>query len=239
MIELFFATSVNVYKILIALEEMSFKYGIKLIDISKGEQLDPANLAGSPTLKLPVIRDTAPTDSGDPVVVFESGAILQYLAEKSGTFLPAESRQRREVMQWLFWQVGNLGPVSGQAWHFLAFAPKIAPAVDNQYAYDRYFHMMSALWKVLDKKLSEQEYLAGAYSIADMACYPWIIYFDPLEGMSAYPNILRWRDSIAARPAVQRVYALVATLKTGYTFNAEKKMALYPWEGIVENMITT
>jgi GST-like protein len=239
MIELFFCTSVNVYKILIAFEEMGLAHEIRLIDISKGEQLDPATVAGSPTGKLPVIRDNAPADGGPPRVVFESGAILQYLAEKTGQFLPAAPRARMDAMQWLFWQTSNLGPVTGQAWHFRAFAPRIAPDVDNQYSYNRYFHMMAALWRVMDTRLAEQPYLAGEYSIADMACYPWIIYLDPLEGMEAFPNIARWRDEIAARPAVQRVYERVATFKTGYEFNREKSMAFYPWDGVLKHMITT
>ena len=239
MIELFFATSVNVYKIMIALEEMDISYNINLIDISTGEQHDPAKMAGSPTGKLPVIRDNAPSDGGQPQVVFESGAILQYLAGKTGRFLPAESRRQLEVLQWLFWQVGNLGPVSGQAWHFHAFAGRIAPDFDNTYSRSRYFNMMSALWRVMDKRLSEQAFLAGEYSIADMACYPWIIYFEAQEGLSAYPHIQHWRDEIAARPAVLRTYKRIAALKTGYEFNAEKSVALYPWEGIVKNMITT
>lgn len=239
MIDLFFATSVNVYKVMIALEEMELAYEIHKIDISKGEQLDPANLAGSPTKKLPVIRDRGPEDRGSPRVIFESGAILQYLAEKTGKFIPSESRERFEVMQWLFWQVGNLGPVSGQAWHFHAFAPRIAPDIDNSYSRSRYFNMMSALWQVMDNRLSENDYLAGNYSIADMACYPWVIYFDAQEGRGAYPNISRWCDAMAERPGVQRCYERVAQIKTGYDFNDEKKVAYYPWEGVLKNMITT
>jgi GST-like protein len=237
MIELFFATSVNVYKIGIALEEMALPHTYSLIDLSKGEHLDPANIANAPTAKVPVIRDNAPADGGQPIIVFESGAILQYLADKSGRFLPSDFRRRLEVMQWLSWQIGGLGPISGQAWHFHAFAPLIAPDFDNSYARDRYFKMMSEFWRVLDKRLSDRQFIAGDYSIADMACYPWIIYFEPVEGMAAYPNIARWCGEVAARPAVRRFYDKVVTLKTGYAFN-EKKMTLYDWPGIVKNVIT-
>jgi GSH-dependent disulfide-bond oxidoreductase len=239
MIDLFFATSTNVYKILIALEEMEQSYSLQLIDISKGEQLDPANLAGSPTQKLPVIRDNAPADGGEPLVIFESGAILQYLADKTGMLLPKEPRSRLAAIQWLFWQVGGLGPISGQAWHFHAFAPRIAPDFDNSYSTSRYYNMMSALWRVLDGQLGKTPYLAGEYSIADIACYPWIIYFAAQKGIDAYPNIVRWRDAIAARPGVQRAYARIAEVKTGYEFNEEKKVAFYPWEDVLKNMITT
>lgn len=239
MIELFFCTSVNVYKIAIAMEEMGLEYEHRLIDISKGEQHDPALLAGSPTGKLPVIRDLDPDDGGEPVVVFESGAILTYLAEKTRRFLPDEPRTRRLTLQWLFWQVGNLGPISGQAWHFHAFSSRIAPDFDNSYAHNRYFRMMADLWKVLDRQLAGHTYVAGEeYSIADIACYPWIIYFDPLEGMDAFPNIKRWRDVVAARPALRRAYQRATELKTGYAMN-EQHMTLFPWEDIQRNMIAT
>lgn len=226
MIELFFATSVNVYKVAIALEEMALPYEIRLVDISKGEQHDPANLAGAPTGKVPVIRDDDPADGGEPQVVFESGAILQYLADKSGMLLPADPRRRLAAIQWLYWQVGGLGPVSGQAWHFHAFAERIAPDFDNSYARGRYFGMMAALWRTLDRQLADCGYLAGEYSIADIACFPWISYFAPPEGMAAFPHIARWREAIAERPGVRRAYARARTLDTGYAFN-EKGMSLF------------
>lgn len=238
MIDLFFATSVNVYKVMIALEEMDLDYRILLIDISKGEQLDPTNVAGSPTGKLPVIRDHDPADGGEPQLVFESGAILQYLAEKTGRFLPAAARARMEAIQWLYWQVGGLGPISGQAWHFHAFAPRIAPDFDNSYAFSRYHNMMSKFWRVLDNELAKKPFIAGEYSVADMACYPWVIYYPAQEGMEAYPNIMRWRDKIAVRPAVQRCYRRASEQQTGYEFNKEKQVAYYDWEGVRRTMIT-
>ena len=239
MIELFFCTSVNVYKVAIAMEEMGLEYEHRLIDISKGEQHDSARLAGSPTGKLPVIRDFDPADGGEPAVVFESGAILLYLAEKTDRLLPSDPRARRLAIQWLFWQVGNLGPLSGQAWHFQAFAPLIAPGFDNSYARNRYYRMMADHWRVLDRQLAVNTYVAGAeYGIADIACYPWIIYFDPPEGMAAFPNIRRWRDLLAARPAVRRAYERARRLNTGYAMN-DKDMTLFPWEEIQRNMIVT
>lgn len=239
MIDLFFATSVNVYKIVIALEEMDLDYRINLIDISKGEQRDPTNLAGSPTGKIPVIRDNDPADGGEPEVLFESAAILMYLSEKTGKLMPTEPRARRVAMQWLIWQAANLGPISGQAWHFFAFAPLLAPDFDNSYSHSRYFKMMSELWTVMDQRLSVVPYLAGEYSLADIACYPWIIYFDPLEGMDAYPNIKAWRDRVMERPAVRRSYAKIAQIKTGYVFLPDRKVAVYPWDDVAKNMITT
>jgi GST-like protein len=238
VIELFFVTSPNVYKIVIALEEMALPYTLRPVDLSAGAHLDPANVAGVATGKLPVIRDDEPADGGEPVVVFESGAILQYLGEKSGKLLPAEPRARLEVMQWLFWQMGGLGPVGGQFWHFLAFAPKIAPDFDNSYAFNRYSNMWTALWRTMDRQLAERPYLAGDYSIADIACFPWIIYIDPRDGIDRYPNVRRWRDDIGARPAVRNAYANAGALDTGYERN-EKGASLFPWEGLVKHVIVT
>ena len=238
MIELFFVTSPNVYKIAIALEEMALPYRLCPVDLSTGAHLDPANVAGAATGKLPVIRDDDPPDGGEPVVVFESGAILQYLAEKSGKLLPAEPRARLETMQWLFWQMGGLGPIGGQFWHFLAFAPKIAPDFDNSYALSRYANMWSALWQTMDQRLTDRPYLAGAYSIADIACFPWIIYIDPQEGVDSFPNVRRWRDDLAARPAVREAYAKAGSLDTGYDRN-EKGASLFPWEGLLKHVIVT
>lgn len=236
MIELFYTTSTNVYKILVALEEMNLAYRITPIDISAGEHRDPAKVGGSPTGKLPVIRDEDPIGGGESLTVFESGAILQYLAEKSGKFLPSAARERFEVMQWLFWQVGNLGPAFGQSWHFINFAPRIAPDVDNSYAYSRYANMVTGLWEVMERHLADRAFLAGDYSIADIAAYPWVSYFDPKEGREAYPNVARWIYVIAERPAVKKAYALIAEQKTGYVFDKERNVTIYPWEGVMKNV---
>ncbi len=238
MIDLYFATSPNVYKVAIALEEMALPYRIVPVDLSQGVHRDSAQLAGANTGKVPVIVDHDPPDGGAPFTVFESGAILQYLAEKSGLFLPKDLRGRSTVMQWLFWQMGGIGPIGGQAWHFFAFAPKIAPEFDNSYAFDRYFKMWSALWRVLDDQLSDHAYIAGDYSVADMATFPWISYLEPREGTEAYSNVLRWRDAIAARPAVRRAYEKAAATDFGYDRN-EKGVTLFPWEGLLQNVIVT
>lgn len=237
MIELFFVTSPNVYKVAIALEEMELPYTLTPIDLSKGDHLDPSKVAGALTRKLPVIRDSTPAD-GDPITIFESGAILQYLAERSSRYLPTESRARLEALQWLFWQVGGIGPIGGQVWHFMTFAPRIAPDFDNSYAMSRYFHMYSSLWQVMDGRLADRPFLAGDYSIADMACFPWISYVEPREGIDEYPNVRRWRDAISTRPAVRRAYERGAALDTGYERN-EKGVSLFPWEGLLENVIET
>ena len=238
MIDLFFCTSPNVYKVSIALEEMALPYTLHSVDLSSGKHLDPANIAGASTGKLPVIRDDDPAYGGDPIVVFESGAILQYLGEKTGKLLPTDPRARLEVMQWLFWQMGGLGPIGGQHWHFLASAPKIAPDFDNSYAFNRYAHMWSALWATMDKRLADSAYLAGDYSIADIACFPWISYIEPQDGVDKYPHVRRWRDELAERPAVRTAYEKGMALETGYERN-EKGVSLFPWEGLLKHVIVT
>jgi GST-like protein len=183
-----------------------------------------------------VIVDHDPAGGGAPHSVFESGAILQYLAEKSGKFLGNDWRERSEVMQWLFWQVSGLGPIGGQAWHFLDLAPRIAPEVDNTYACNRYFKMFAALWKTMNRRLEGREFLGGNYSIADMACYPWIVYFEPLDGIGEYPNVRRWRDRIAERPGTKRAYAAHLSVDTGYERTA-KGTTMLPWEGVMKHVI--
>jgi GST-like protein len=237
VIDLFFATSPNVYKVSIALEEMALPYRLVPIDLSQGAHRDPTSVGGAPTGKIPVIRDAVPADGGAPLTVFESGAILQYLARKAGQFLGEGVREQLAVQQWLYWQVGGIGPIGGQLWHFRAFAPRIAPDVDNSYALRRYDRMFDALWQVMDRRLADAAYLAGAYSIADMACFPWIAYVAPSSGIEAFPNVLRWRDAIAARPAVRAAYRQGEAVDTGYERN-EKGVSLFPWEGLLEHVIT-
>lgn len=238
MIELFFATSPNVYKVLIALEEMELPHRLVSVDLSRGAHHDPANLGGGVTGKVPVILDHQSADGSGAYTVFESGAILQYLAEKSGRFLPTSARERLEVMQWLFWQVGGIGPIGGQLWHFRMFAPRIAPEFDNSYARSRYETMFGSLWRVMNTRLAKSEFLAGDYSIADMAAFPWVAYLEPNGGVAAYPHVLRWRDTLAARPAVRAAYAAGENIDTDYERN-EKGVSLFPWEGLLQHVIST
>lgn len=237
MIDLYFATSPNVWKVCIALHEMALPHRLVAVDLSQGHQHDPDRLGGALTGKVPVLVDHAPADGGAPMTIFESGAILQYLGEKTGRFLPIEPRARSTVMQWLFWQMGGLGPIGGQAWHFLAFAPTIAPDHDHGYARGRYTRMWSSLWRTLDRQLATHAYVAGDdYSVADMACFPWIAYFEPPDGAAACPHVVRWRDAVAARRAVREAYAAAAKVDTGYGLN-EKGVTLFPWEGVMQNLI--
>lgn len=238
MIDLYFVTSPNVWKVCIALHEMELPHRLLPVDLSKGEHHDASRLGGARTHKVPVIVDHAPADGGEPFTVAESGAILQYLGEKTGRFLPTDMRGRSRAMQWLFWQMGGLGPIGGQAWHFHAFAPAIAPAADHGYARNRYLNMWSALWRTLEEQLADHAFLAGDYSIADMACFPWVSYLEPREGLAGFPNVVRWRAAMASRDAVRAAYAAARQVDTGYGLN-EKGVTLFPWEGVMQNLIVT
>lgn len=202
MIELYFAATPNGLKIKLFLEETGLPYFITPVGLSKGEQFQPAFLAISPNNKIPAIVDHAPAGGGAPLAVFESGAILQYLAEKSGQLLPTDLRGRLKVLQWLYWQVGGLGPMAGQAGHFRVYAPEPVP-----YAVDRYTREVARLYGVLDRRLAGREFIAGAFSIADVACYPWIVPHEAHgQTLSDFPNVERWFMAISARPATQRTY---------------------------------
>ena len=237
MIELFYSPSPNVYKVMIALEEMALPYDIIFVDLSKGEQFDPARLGGSIAGKVPVVRDHQPGWGEDPVTVMESGAILQYLAEKTGLFISGDPRARSATMQWLFWQMGHLGPIGGQFWHFKAFAERIEPETDFSYPRRRYKRMLTALWDVMERRLAASPFLAGEYSIADIACYPWIRYLGPETG-DPYPHLLQWRDAIAARPAVESAYTRNANVRTGYG-RTERQTIAYPWQGLAQHTIVS
>lgn len=204
MIELSYWTTPNGHKVTIFLEETNTPYQITPIDISKNEQFGEAFLKIAPNNRIPAILDTAPADGGAAISIFESGAILQYLAEKTGKFIPADLRARTEVMQWLFWQMGGLGPMAGQNHHFGTFAPEKIP-----YAIERYVKETARLYGVLNKALSAREYVAGEYSIADMACYPWIVPYErQQQNLDDFPHLKRWFNAIKSRPAVMRAYAL-------------------------------
>lgn len=205
MIELYYWATPNGHKITLFLEEAGVDYSIHPINIGKGEQFAPDFLKIAPNNRMPAIVDTAPAGGGAPVSLFESGAILLYLAEKTGQFIPADLQGRAEVLQWLFWQMGGLGPMAGQNHHFSAYAPEKIP-----YAIDRYVKETARLYGVLDKRLADRAFVAGDdYSIADMASYPWIVPYERQgQDLNDFPNLKRWFDAIAARPATARAYAI-------------------------------
>lgn len=210
MIDLYYWPTPNGHKITLLLEELAeagarLDYRMVPVNIGKGDQFKPDYLAFSPNNKMPAIIDHAPADGGEPISVFESGAILPYLANRSGRFFGSDTRQKVAVNQWLMWQMAGLGPMSGQYGHFTVYAPEKIP-----YAIDRYTREVQRLLGVLDTQLAKHAYVAGDdYSIADMAIHPWVNAYDkaPLD-MTPYPALQRWHAEIAARPAVQRAYAL-------------------------------
>lgn len=204
MIDLHYWPTPNGHKITLFLEEAGLDYRVHPVNIGKGDQFTPEFLAFSPNNKMPAIVDHAPADGGDAQTVFESGAILLYLAEKTGQFLSTDPRTRIETLEWLFWQMAGLGPMTGQYGHFNVYAPEKFP-----YAIERYTNEANRLLQVLDTRLQGRAFVAGdAYSIADMAAYPWIGVYDkaPID-MSPYPDVQRWHAAIKARPATQRAYA--------------------------------
>lgn len=202
MIDVYFSPTPNGLKIRLFLEETGLPHRLVPVSLSKGEQFKPEFLAISPNNKIPAIVDHAPADGGPPLPVFESGAILIYLADKAGRLLPAAGRGRLEVMQWLFWQVGGLGPMAGQAGHFRFYAPEPVP-----YGIDRYTRETHRLYGVLDRRLADRDFIAGDYSIADIACYPWIVpHAAHGQNLDEFAHLKRWFDTIAARPATVRAY---------------------------------
>ena len=203
MIDLYYWTTPNGHKITIFLEETGLAYTVKPINISKGDQFDLAFLAISPNNRIPAIVDHEPPDGGAPLPMFESGAILMYLAGKTGKFYPDDLRGRCDVAQWLFWQMAGLGPMAGQAHHFRLYAPEKIP-----YAIDRYTKECGRLYRVLDRRLADRPFLAGEYSIADIACYPWIRPERQGQDLGDFPNLARWHKAIESRPAVERAYAI-------------------------------
>ena len=200
MIDLYYWPTPNGWKITIMLEETGLPYRIIPVNIGQGEQFKPEFLAVSPNNRMPAIVDHDPIGGGAPISIFESGAILLYLADKTGQFLPKDVRGRYEVTQWLMWQMGGLGPMSGQASHFRSYT-----ADPIQYAIDRYTKEVNRLYGVMDRRLSDREYLAGEYSIADMAAWPWVVPFERMgQKLSDFPHLMRWFEAIKARPAVDR-----------------------------------
>ena len=223
MIELYYWTTPNGHKITMFLEEAGLAYTIHPVNIGVGEQFKPEFLKIAPNNRIPAIVDTAPADGGTAIGVFESGAILQYLAEKTGKFLPADIRGRTETMQWLFWQMGGLGPMAGQNHHFGTYAPEKLP-----YAIERYVNETNRLYGVLNKRLADREFIAGDYSIADMACYPWIVPHERQgQRLEDFPHLLRWFDAIAARPATVRAYEKAKAVSQTATVNEDSRKILF------------
>ncbi len=222
MIDFYFWTTPNGYKVLLFLEEAGIAYRIVPVNISKGDQFDPGFLNISPNNKMPAIVDRGPIGIGGLIPIFESGAILLYLAEKIGRFLPHDVARRSEVLQWLFWQMAGLGPMLGQNLHFGQYAPEKIP-----YVITRYVDETSRLFKVLDKRLTDREFIADDYSIADIASYPWVCKHPYLQlKLEDYPNLKRWFEAIEQRPAVARAYAIGARINTTPTVTEESRKFL-------------
>lgn len=224
MIELLYWTTPNGHKIVIALEELGLPYRITPINISTGEQFKPDFLKVSPNNRIPAIIDHAPDDGGAPLGVFESGAILEYLADKTGKLLPKATRPRFEALQWLYWQMGGLGPMAGQAHHFVHYAPEQVP-----YGINRYVKEANRLYGVMDRRLADRSYLAGdELSIADIACYPWVrVHERHGQNLGEFPNVRRWNDAIAARPSVIKTYEIAAKINTTPTVTDASRALLF------------
>jgi GST-like protein len=205
MIDLHYWTTPNGHKVSLFLEEAGLPYKVFPVNIGQNDQFKPEFLKIAPNNRIPAIVDQDPVDGGEPVSLFESGAILLYLAEKTGQFIPTDLRGRQETLQWLFWQMGGLGPMAGQNHHFNRFAKEKIP-----YAIKRYIDETARLYGVLNKRLADREYVAGdGYSIADMATYPWIVpHVWQEQNLDDFPHLKRWFDSVAARDATKRAYAL-------------------------------
>lgn len=226
MIDLYYWTTANGHKITIFLEETGLPYQITPVDIGRGEQFLPYFLSIAPNNRIPAIVDDDPADGGPPLSVFESGAILLYLAEKTGRLIPQDLRGRSEAAQWVFWQMGGLGPMAGQNHHFRHAAPE-----QIAYAVERYTNETNRLYGVLNKRLADREYLAGPdYSIADIASYPWIVPWRRHgQSLDDFPHLRRWFEAIGEREAVARAYALVAEINPGANApqSEEAKRILY------------
>jgi GST-like protein len=202
MLDLYYWPTPNGHKITIFLEEAGLDYHIHPIDISAGDQFKPDFLRIAPNNRMPAIIDQHPADGGEPISVFESGAILVYLAEKTGRFLPSAPRERKTVLEWLMWQMGGLGPMAGQNHHFVQYAPERVP-----YAVDRYVNETNRLYGVLNRRLAGRDWIADDYSIADMAIYPWVVpHQRQLQDINDFAHLKAWFDRMHSRPAVVAAY---------------------------------
>ena len=210
MIDLYYWPTPNGHKITIFLEEVGLPYTINPVNIGAGEQFKPEFLKISPNNRMPAIVDHEPANGGAPISVFESGAILLYLAEKTGKLIPQDLRNRTQALEWLFWQMAGLGPMAGQNHHFSAYAPE-----KIEYAINRYVNETGRLYAVLNKQLADKEFVAGDYSIADIAAYPWIVPHErQSQNLEDFPHLKRWFETIKARPATIRAYEKAEALQT-------------------------
>jgi GSH-dependent disulfide-bond oxidoreductase len=218
MIDLHYWTTPNGHKVTIFLEETGLPYRIVPVNIGQGDQFKPEFLAIAPNNRIPAIVDHEPQGGGAPVSLFESGAILLYLAEKTGKLIPSDLRGRVDVLQWLFWQMGGLGPMAGQNHHFSQYAPEKLP-----YAINRYVNETNRLYGVLNKRLADREFVAGAYSIADIASYPWIVSHEKQgQNLNDFPHLKRWFETIKARPATVRAYEKAAAINQAPSVSSEE-----------------
>jgi len=219
----------NGWKVAIMLEESGLEYRMVPVNINRGDQFAPEFLAISPNNRMPAIVDHAPGPDygGEPVTVFESGAILIYLAEKAGRFLPADPRGRKEALEWLFWQVGNLGPMAGQLSHFVNYAPG-----EHPYSHERYANEYHRCLAVLERRLESREYLLGEYSVADMAAWPWVLGAKTMgQPLEEFPNVARWRETMKSRPAVRRGVDLGKELRRQGPPSDEERRVLFGQTG--------
>ncbi len=215
MIDLYYWPTPNGHKITMFLEEVGLPYTIHPVNIGAGDQFKPDFLKIAPNNRMPAIVDHAPDGGGEPISVFESGAILVYLAEKTGRFLPKDLRGRVKTLEWLFWQMGGLGPMAGQNHHFSGYAPEKIP-----YAINRYVNETNRLYGVLDRQLAKTEYVAGDYSIADMAAYPWTVTWERQgQNIDDFPNLKCWHEAVRDKPATIEAY------KKGEAINRAKDMS--------------
>ena len=228
MIDFYYAGTPNGLKLRFFLEVAQLPYRLMQVRLSKGEQHKPEYLAISPNSKIPAIVDNAPADGGEPIAMFESGAIMLYLAEKSGRLIPRDERARLEVVQWLFWQMAGLGPMGGQAGHFRAHAPE-----RFAYAIDRYTREVHRLFGVLDQRLAGRDFIVDEFSIADIACYPWVWPYRGLgQSLDDFPQLKRWFETISARPSVAKIYAGIEDpYANAPTFSEEERKTLFGQTG--------
>lgn len=224
MIDVYYWPTPNGHKITLFLEEAAIPYTIRPVNIGKGEQFEPDFLKIAPNNRMPAIVDHAPADGGAPISVFESGAILQYLADKYQRFIPADIRGRVTCSEWLFWQMGGLGPMCGQNHHFSQYAPEKIP-----YAINRYVNETNRLYGVLNRRLEGRAFICGdAYTIADMAAYPWIVPYERQgQKLEDFPNIKRWHDAIWARPATKVAYEKGKQVSLAQPMTEEAKKVLF------------